>query len=139
VRGTAAGIAARSTAASNGLGGLLAWAACGSRLIGHVGQYRHTAACEAFKAAAPRRHRRNAKTNLDHRVKCESYKVEVYEHAIGLAFGHVVISSTLRASTVAAATTTEPEGATSWPQARINHERGRPAVTRVPTAAEARA
>lgn len=76
----------------------------GRRHIGHVGRYRQTGACEAFKAAAPRRHRRNAKTNLDHRVKGESYKVEVYEEGVGLAFRHVAVSSTLRASTVAAAT-----------------------------------
>jgi hypothetical protein len=35
-----------------GLGGLLACAACGRHLIGRVGRYRHTDACEAFTAAA---------------------------------------------------------------------------------------
>jgi hypothetical protein len=151
-----------------GLGGLLACAACGRRLIGHVGRYRHTDACEAFKAAAPRRHRRNARTNLDHRVKGESYKIEVYEDAIGLAFGHVAVSSTLRASTVAAATTIERDRGDVLAQARIKRERERAALqfakdrdlggleatmarldaeaeaavvrpSRVPTAAEARA
>ena len=38
-----------------GPGGLLACAACGRRLIGNVGRYRHTDACEVFRAAAPRR------------------------------------------------------------------------------------
>ena len=42
-----------------GLGGLLACAACGRRLIGHVGRYRHMDACEAFTAAAPRRVQRD--------------------------------------------------------------------------------
>jgi hypothetical protein len=151
-----------------GLAGLLACAACGRRLTGHVGRYRHLDACEAFKAAAPRRHRRNAKTNLDHRVKGESHKVEVYEDAIGLAFKHVAVSSTLKASTVAAATRREPDGGDVLAQARITRERERAALlfakerdlgrleatmarldaedqaavvrpSRVPTAAEARA
>ncbi len=42
-----------------GLAGLLACAACGRRLIGHVGRYRHTDACEPFTAAAPRRVQRD--------------------------------------------------------------------------------
>ncbi len=111
-----------------GLGGLPACAACGRRLIGHVGRYRHADACEVFKAAAPRRHRRNAKTNLDHRVKGESYKVEVYEEAVGLAFRHVAVSSTLRASTVAAATRPEPGGGDVLAQARIRREREQAAL-----------
>jgi hypothetical protein len=35
-------------------------------------------ACEPFKAAAPRRVRRDGET-IDPRVRGESYKVEVYE------------------------------------------------------------
>ncbi len=150
------------------LGGLIACAACGRRLIGHVGRYRHTDACEAFKAAAPRRHRRNAKTNLDHRVKGESYKVEVFEDAIGLALERVAVSSTLRARTVAEASRPAADGADVLARARIPRERERAALrfakdrdlgkleatmarldaeaeaavarpSRVPTAAEARA
>ncbi len=64
-----------------GLAGLLACASCGRRLTGHVGRYRHMDACEAFKAAAPRRVQRDGET-LDPRVRGESYKVEVYEDAI---------------------------------------------------------
>ena len=111
-----------------GLAGLLACAACGRRLTGHVGRYRHLDACEAFKAAAPRRHRRNAKTNLDHRVKGESYKVEVYEDAIGLAFEHVAVSSTLKASTVALARRPEPDNGDVLAQARITRERDQAAL-----------
>ncbi len=150
------------------LGGLLACAACGRRLTGHVGRYRHIDACPTFKAAAPRRHRRNARTNLDHRVKGESYKVEVYEEAIGLALGRVAVSARLRAGAVAEATRPESDGADALLQARIRRERERAALqfakdrdlgrleasmarldaeaeaavvrpSRVPTAAEARA
>ena len=111
-----------------GLAGLLACAACGRRLTGHVGRYRHQDACEPFKAAAPRRHRRNAKTNLDHRVKGESYKVEVYEDAIGLAFERVAVSSALRTSAVAEATRTDAEGGDVLAQARIKREREQAAL-----------
>jgi hypothetical protein len=48
--------------------------------------------------------------------------------AIGLAFKHVAVSSTLRASTVAAATQPEPEGADVLAQARIKRERERAAL-----------
>ena len=65
-----------------GLGGLLACAACGRRLIGHVGRYRHMDACEAFRSAAPRRLQRDGAT-IDPRVRGESYKFEVYEDASG--------------------------------------------------------
>ncbi|MGC8635294.1 MAG: hypothetical protein ACP5VP_11685 [Candidatus Limnocylindrales bacterium] len=111
-----------------GLAGLLACAACGRRLTGHVGRYRHLEACEPFKAAAPRRHRRNARTNLDHRVKGESYKVEVYEEAIGLAFEHVAVSSTLNAGTIAEATRPASDGGDVLAQARIARERERAAL-----------
>ena len=150
------------------LGGLLACAACGRRLTGHVGRYRHRDACQVCKAAGPRRHRRNAKTNLDHRVKGESYKIEVHEDAIGLAFGRVAASARLSGHAVAEATRPEAEGSDALAQARIRRERERAALqfakdrdlgrleatiarldaeaeaavvrpSRVPTAAEARA
>ena len=108
-----------------GLGGLLACAACGRRLIGHVGRYRHTDACEAFKAAAPRRVQRDGET-LDPRVRGESYKVEVYEHAIGRAFEHVAVSARLKVDTVALAK--QPEGGDVLVQARIKRERERAAL-----------
>jgi hypothetical protein len=131
-----------------GLAGLMACAACGRRLTGHVGRYRHVDACEPFKAAAPRRHRRCAKTNLDHRVKGESHKVEAYEEAIGLAFNHVAVSPPLEDCTVAAATRPEPDSSDVLARARINRERDQAALraeaavvrpSRIPTAAEARA
>ncbi|HUT76273.1 MAG TPA: recombinase family protein [Polyangia bacterium] len=150
-----------------GLAGLLACAACGRRLTGHVGRYRHLDACEAFKAAAPRRVQRDGAT-VDPRVRGESYKLEVYEDAIGKAFEHVAVSSTLKASTVALARRPDPEHGDVLAQARITRERDQAALrfakdrdlgrleatmarldaeaqaavvrpSRVPTAAEARA
>ena len=110
-----------------GLGGLLACAACGRHLIGHVGRYRHTDACEAFRAAAPRRVQRDGAT-IDPRVRGESYKAEVYESAIGRAFEHVAVSSRLKVDTVAAATRRDPEGGDVLAQARIDRERDRAAL-----------
>ena len=151
-----------------GLGGLLACAACGRRLIGHVGRYRHQDACAAFAAAAPRRLQRDGRT-VDPRVRGESYKAEVYEDAIGLALGHVAVSASLRARAVSEAVgRTGPGGPDALLQARTRRERERAALqyardrdiarleatmaridaeaeaavarpSRVPTAAEARA
>ncbi|HYL40193.1 MAG TPA: recombinase family protein [Candidatus Binatus sp.] len=150
-----------------GLGGLLACAACGRHLIGHVGRYRHQDACGPFRAAAARRLQRDGQT-IDPRVRGESYKVDVYEDAIGWAFGHVAVSARLKVDAVAAATRPEPDGGDVLAQARIKRERERAALqfakdrdlgrleatmarldaeaaaavvrpSRVPTAAEARA
>ena len=110
-----------------GLAGLLACSACGRHLIGHVGRYRHTDACEPFKAAVPRRVQRDG-TTIDPRVRGESYKVEVYEAAIGRAFEHVAVSSRLKVATVAEATRPEPDGGDVLAQARIDRERDRAAL-----------
>ncbi len=109
-----------------GLGGLLACAGCGRHLIGHVGRYRHQDACEAFRAAAPRRIQRDGET-IDPRVRGESYKVDVYEDAIGRAFEHVAVSSTLKASTVAIARRPDPD-ADVLVRARIKREREQAAL-----------
>jgi hypothetical protein len=59
---------------------LLACAACGRRLSGHVGRYRHVDACAEFRAAKP------AvvpwRSPGDRRLKGESYKVEVYDNLV---------------------------------------------------------
>lgn len=110
-----------------GLGGLLTCAACGRRLIGHVGRYRHQDACDAFRAAAPRRVQRDGRT-LDPRVRGESYKVSVYENAIGRAFEHVAVSARLKADTVAQATRPEGDGSNLMVKARIRRERERAAL-----------
>jgi DNA invertase Pin-like site-specific DNA recombinase len=59
---------------------LLVCAACGRRLTGHVGRYRHVDACAEFKAAKPRR--TPWKSPGDGRIKGESYKAEVYDDLI---------------------------------------------------------
>ena len=104
-----------------GLAGLLACAACGRHLIGHVGRYRHTDACAPFRAAAPRRLQRDGET-LDPRVRGESYKVELYEAAIGRAFEHVAVSTRLKTDTVAIARRPEPDGGDVLARARIKRE-----------------
>jgi hypothetical protein len=71
---------------------------------------------------------RFATTNLDHRVKGESYKSELYEAAIGRAFEHVAISARLKAATVADATRPDPETGDVLALARINRERGQAAL-----------
>ena len=95
--------------------------------IGHVGRYRHTDACEAFKDAAARRVQRDGAT-IDPRVRGESYKVEVYEQAIGRAFEHVAVSSRLKVDTVAIARRPDPDGGDVLAQARIARERDRAAL-----------
>ena len=127
-RDTAADTAEGRTDGQYGLAGLLACAACGRRLTGHVGRYRHLDACEAFKAAAAAPPPAQCEDDLDHRVKGESYKVEVYEDAIGLAFKHVAVSSTLKASTVALARRPEPDNGDVLAQARITRERDQAAL-----------
>jgi DNA invertase Pin-like site-specific DNA recombinase len=59
---------------------LLRCAACGRRLTGHVGRYRHVDACAAFKAAKPAV--TPWKSPGDGRVKGESYKAEVYDDLV---------------------------------------------------------
>ena len=110
-----------------GLAGLLVCAACGRRLTGHVGRYRHLDACDAFKAAAARRIQSDGET-VDPRVRGESYKAEVYEDAIGRAFEHVAVSSTLKASTVALAKRPDSDGGDVLAQARITRERDQAAL-----------
>jgi hypothetical protein len=110
-----------------GLAGLLACAACGRRLIGHVGRYRHTDACEPFTAAAPRRLQRDG-TTIDPRVRGESYKADVYEQAIGRAFEHVAVSTRLKTDTVAIARRPDPDGGNDLALARIKRERDQAAL-----------
>jgi hypothetical protein len=110
-----------------GLAGLLACAACGRRLIGHVGRYRHTDACEALRAAAPRRVQRDGET-IDPRVKGESYRADVYEQAIGRAFEHVAVSARLEVDTVALARRPEPDGGDVLATTRITRERDQAAL-----------
>lgn len=58
----------------------------------------------------------------------ESYKVDLYEGAIGRAFEHVAVSARLKVDTVAAATRPDPEGGDVLATARITRERDRAAL-----------
>jgi hypothetical protein len=91
-----------------------------------VGRYRH-AACAPFRATASRRVQRDGAT-IDPRVRGESYKLDVYEDAIGRAFEHVSVSSTLKASTVAIARRPDPDGGDVLTRARIKREREQAAL-----------
>lgn len=104
------------------LSGLLACAACGRRLTGHTGRYRHVEACGPFKAAAPRRYRRFERS-LDHRVKGESYAATMYEEAVGEALAHVAASSRLQVDAIALATRPEPATIDVLAAARVARER----------------
>ena len=149
-----------------GLAGLLACAACGRRLIGHVGRYRHPTYARR-SGPPPRRVQRDGAT-IDPRVKGESYKVEVYEQVIGRAFEHVAVSARLKVDTVALARRPEPDGGDvlappaspgsatgrrcssrgivtsaasrrQWPASTPRRQRRCVRPSRIPTAAEARA
>jgi len=61
-------------------------------------------------------------------VRGESYKVGVYEDAIGLALGHVAVSARLKAAAVAEAVRPEPGGSDVMAQARIRREREQAAL-----------
>ena len=99
-RGTAAGTAEGSTAASTASAGC--WparpaAAGSSATSGGTG----TSTPARRSRPPPRAGIQRDGETIDPRVRGESYKVEVYEDAIGRAFEHVAVSSTLKASTVA--------------------------------------
>jgi hypothetical protein len=78
---------------------LLACAACGRRLTGHDGRYRHVDACAAFTAAKP------AVTPWmspgDGRVKGESYKAEVYDDLVPQILDRVRVGAMTKTQVVA--------------------------------------
>lgn len=109
------------------LAGILACGPCGRRLTGHTGRYRHVDACEPFKAAAPRRPQRYARS-YDHRVKGESYPATMYEEAVGQAFRHVAASAALKVETISIATRPEPVAGDVLAAARVDRERDQAAL-----------
>ena len=100
------------------LSNLLACAACGRRLTGHVGRYRHVDACAEFKAAKPTV--TPWKSPGDGRVKGESYKAEVYDDHIPQILDHVQVGA-LTLTQVIGSLTTYPD--TTFAVARIGRER----------------
>ena len=96
--------------------------ACGRRLTGHTGRYRHVDACAAFKAAAPRT-RRAFSRNYDGRMRGESYPAEWYDNMIGAALRHVAASAKLMTETMPKALAPEPTQAGDFTGARIVRDR----------------
>lgn len=109
------------------LSGILACASCGRRLVGHNGRMRHLEACAAFVAAAPRRRRAFSNAG-DRRVRGESYKVELYEEAIGEALARAAAGGALIADTVGLATKLEPVRGDELARIRIDREREAAAI-----------
>ncbi len=79
------------------LGKLLFCAACGRRLIGDTGRYRHLDPCDAFLTARP--DSPPAKFPLV-RVHGHSYAAEVYDRIVPAALAHVAASASVQSSVV---------------------------------------
>jgi len=125
-RDTAAGIAARSTAASTALAAY--WPARPAVVTSSGtsgGTATPTPAAVPCRRPAPRPARRGDDRP---RVKGESYKVDLYEAAIGRALEHVAVSARLKVATVASATRPDPDGGDALALARITRERDQAAL-----------
>jgi hypothetical protein len=70
------------------LSGLIRCRACGRRLIGHSGRYRHTDACPAYRQA-----RQDAR--WDRRGAGDSYSAHVYDDVLPRALSRVTATATL--------------------------------------------
>lgn len=105
------------------LSSLLFCGACGRRLTGHVGRYRHVDACLAFTDARPRFVRRYSNAS-DRRTKGESYPAQVYEGVVPQFLAQVALGARTRADAIALATAPEnlPPG-DPLALARIGRER----------------
>jgi len=79
------------------LGKLLVCAACGRRLIGDTGRYRHLEPCLAFRAARPESPPRSFPLV---RVHGHSYAAEVYDRIVPAALAHVAANATVKSSVV---------------------------------------
>ncbi len=73
------------------LSSLLVCVACGRRLTGHVGRYRHVDACAAFKEARP--DATPWRRPGDRRLRGESYKAEVYDSLVPRLLEHVSLNA----------------------------------------------
>ena len=104
------------------LSGILACASCGRRLVGHNGRMRHLEPCGPFVGAAPRR-KRAFRNGSDRRVHGQSYRVELYDEAIGVALARAAAGGALIAATVGLATELEPVRGDELAAIRIERER----------------
>jgi len=101
---------------------ILHCAACGRRLTGHVGRYRHVDACAEFVSARPHFVRAYSH-RLDRRVRGESYPAEVYDEIIPQALARIAVVAKLRTEAIAAATRPTTTTGDLLTVARINRER----------------
>ena len=97
---------------------LLHCAACGRRLTGHVGRYRHVDACTEFKAAKPTRV--PWRSPGDRRLKGESYKIEVYDNLLPQLLSRVSVGAKTMTQVVDGLNT-HPD--TTFALARIERDR----------------
>jgi hypothetical protein len=97
---------------------LLVCAACGRRLTGHVGRYRHVDACAAFKAARPTE--TPWKSPGVGRVWGESYKAQVFDDLVPQILEHVQVGA-MTLTQVIGGLSTSPD--TAFALARIGRER----------------
>ena len=97
---------------------LLVCAACGRRLTGHVGRYRHVNACAAFKAARPTE--TPWKSPGAGRVWGESYKAQVFDDLVPQILEHVHVGA-MTLTQVIGGLSTSPD--TAFALARIGRER----------------
>lgn len=104
------------------LSGLLVCGACGRRLTGHSGRYRHVDACSAFKAAAPRT-RRAFSRNYDGRLRGESYRSACYDDMVGAALGKAAASAKLMTETMPKALAPDLAGVDVFTRARLERDR----------------
>lgn len=110
------------------LSGLLMCGACGRRLTGHVGRYRHVDACPSFKAAAPRT-RRAFSRSYDGRLRGESYPAAWYDSMVGAALRHVAVSAKLMTETMPKALAADAMKGDEFTRSRIERDR-QAAITR---------
>jgi len=93
------------------LSSLLHCAACGRRLTGHTGRYRHVDACLAFRSARPK-----TRASYGH-----SYAASAYENLVPQVLARISVSASLIVQTVHLATA--PERTDSFTIARIKRDR----------------
>jgi DNA invertase Pin-like site-specific DNA recombinase len=104
------------------LSGLLVCGACGRRLTGHVGRYRHVDACAAFKSAAPRS-KRTFSRNYDGRLRGESYPAAWYDDMVAAALRRVAASGKLLADSMPKAVAPDDPRLDDFTRARIERDR----------------
>lgn len=102
------------------LSSILHCAACGRRLTGDTGRYRHVEPCEPFLDAKVAPRRRFAVREIDHRHQGHSYPIAAYDEIAERALEHVALGAKVKTEVIARAAEQEPDGFTL---ARIERDR----------------